>query len=444
MAGDGTLQQLAGALTEALQPLQTRLAAGDARGLLAEMGLSLPPSLDGLAPFTSAASAAITAVEGLAAPLAALATAVENDDVGAIVSATITLLQAVSSVVTALDNLASALNSLAGSLAGVNPADVTAFAATFSEKLLEHVIIDYLAGYRPVLLRVLALLGIANLDFVPPDPTDPAKVSYQRHDLILASAGSLISDPATYLASLYGWNSQHLDAADLLSRIRNLLTEFGVPAAYDPATTTLTVLPFVFAPTTGATPPGLAAILGIGLSNGAALTLPSLLPGGWSLQLVAASALDAGVELDILPPGQLELHASASVDGSLQIAIVRAGQGGQRLTIIGIPGVATLDATSIGTSVGSQFTGTPARAWPAARSWPACPSPAASSRSASPTRTGSSRACCPAWTSSSTSTCSSAGPATAVSTSAGMRASAPRSGCTPRSARSPSTASTWN
>jgi len=355
MAGDGTLQQLAGALTEALQPLQTRLAAGDARGLLAEMGLSLPPSLDGLAPFTSAASAAITAVEGLAAPLAALATAVENDDVGAIVSATITLLQAVSSVVTALDNLASALNSLAGSLAGVNPADVTAFAATFSEKLLEHVIIDYLAGYRPVLLRVLALLGIANLDFVPPDPTDPAKVSYQRHDLILASAGSLISDPATYLSSLYGWNSQHLDAADLLSRIRNLLTEFGVPAAYDPATTTLTVLPFVFAPTTGATPPGLAAILGIGLSNGAALTLPSLLPDGWSLQLVAAGALDAGVELDILPPGQLELHASASVDGSLQIAIVRAGQGGQRLTIIGIPGVATLDATSIGTSVGSQF-----------------------------------------------------------------------------------------
>ena len=355
MTDDGTLQQLASALTQALQPLQTRLAAGDARGLLAEMGLSLPPSLDGLTPFTTAASAAITAVEGLAAPLAALATAVENDDVGAIVSATVTLLQAVSSVITALDNLASALNSLAGSLAGVNPADVTAFAATLGEKLLEHVIIDYLAGYRPVLLRVLALLGIANLDFVPPDPADPAKVSYQRHDLILANAGSLVSDPATYLANLYGWNSQNLDAADLLSRIRNLLTEFGVPAAYDPATTTLTVLPFVFAPTTGATPPGLAAILGIGLSDGATLTLPSLLPGGWSLQLVAAGALDAGVELDILPPGQLELHASASVDGSLQIALVRAGQGGQRLTIIGIPGVATLDATSIGTSVGSQF-----------------------------------------------------------------------------------------
>ena len=102
MAGDGTLQQLAGALTQALQPLQSRLAAGDARGLLAEMGLNLPPSLDGLPAFSSAASAAVTAVENLAAPLAALATAVEGGDPSGIVTATLALLQAVSAVITAL------------------------------------------------------------------------------------------------------------------------------------------------------------------------------------------------------------------------------------------------------------------------------------------------------------------------------------------------------
>jgi hypothetical protein len=355
MADDGTLQQLAGALTSALQPLQTRLAAGDARGLLAEMGLSLPPSLDGLPAFSSAASAAITAVEGLAAPLAALASAVEAGDAGAIVSATATLLQAVGAVISALENLASALNSLASSLAGVSPGDVSAFAGTFSEKLLEHVIIDYLAGYRPVLLRVLALLGIANTDFVPPDSGDPAKVAYQRHDLILANVGSLLSDPAGYLLGLYGWNTATLNAAGLLARVGNLLTEFGVPASFDPATTTLTVLPFVFAPTSGTSPQGLSAILGIGISDGATLTLPSLLPAGWSLQLVANGALDAGVELDVLPPGQLELHAAASVDGSLQIAAVRTAGSGQRLTIIGIPGIATLDAASIGTSIGAEF-----------------------------------------------------------------------------------------
>jgi hypothetical protein len=355
MADDGTLQQLAGALTQALQPLQTRLAAGDARGLLAEMGLSLPPSLDGLPDFSTAAAAAVTAAENLAAPLAALATAVEGGDPSGIVTATLALLQAVAAVITTLENLASALNSLASSLAGVDPADVTAFAATFAEKLLEHVIIDYLAGYRPLLLRIAALLGIVNTDDAPPDPADPAKVAYQRRDLILASIGGLLSDPAGYLETLYGWNSPSLDAASLLPRIRDLLTEFGVLATYNAATTTLTVPPVAFARTTEATPPGLAAILGTAIADGAAVTLPSLLPGDWTAQLVAAGALSAGVELDLLPPGQLAVHAAASVDGSLQIAVVRSGQGGERVTILAIPGVATLDAASVGTSTGAQF-----------------------------------------------------------------------------------------
>ena len=355
MAGDGTLQQLAGALTQALQPLQSRLAAGDARGLLAEMGLNLPPSLDGLPAFSSAASAAVTAVENLAAPLAALATAVEGGDPSGIVTATLALLQAVSAVITALKNLASALNSLAGSLAGVDPADVTGFAATFAEKLLEHVIVDYLAGYRPLLLRIAALLGIVDTDDAPPDPADPAKVAYQRRDLILANIGGLLSDPAGYLETLYGWNSPAVNAAVLLPRVRDLLTEFGVLATYDAATTTLTLLTVKVSPTTTASPPGLALVLGDAVADGATVTLPSLLPGGWTAQLVAAGALDAGVELDLLPPGQLAVHAAASVDGSLQIAVVRSGQGGQRLTILGIPGVATIDAASIGTSTGAQF-----------------------------------------------------------------------------------------
>jgi Family of unknown function (DUF6603) len=355
MADDGTLQQLAGALTASLQPLQTRLAAGDARGLLAEMGLALPPELDGLPAFSTAASAAITAVEGLAAPLAALTTAVEADDIGGIISATTSLLQAVAATISALDNLASALNSLASSLSGVDPGDVTAFAGTFAEKLVEHVIVDYLAGFRPVLLRVMALLGIINVDLVPPDASDKAKVAYQRHDVNLPAVGSLLSDPASYLLGLYGWNTPGFNAAGLLSRIGNLLTEFGAAASFDGASTTLTVLPFVFAPTTGANPPGLSATLGVGISDGATLDLPSLLPAGWSLQLTAKGELDAGVELRILPPGQLELHASASVDGSIQVVAARTPDPGGRLTIIGIPGVATLDAASMATSIGAQF-----------------------------------------------------------------------------------------
>jgi hypothetical protein len=353
MGTDGTLQQLASAVTAALEPLQTRLAAGDARELLAEMGLSLPASFDGLQPFSSAASAAITAIEGLPGPVAALATVVEGDDVSAILSATESLLKAVGQAISALDTLANALGSL--SVSGVNAGDVAGFAGTFAEKLLEHVIVDYLGGYHPVLLRVLTLLGIANMDLVPPDPSDPAKPAFQRHDLNLDAIGGLLSNPAGTLSTLYGWNTPALDAATLLGRVRDLLAEFGAAASFDPATTSLNVFPFAVSPTSGVSPQGLSAILTSALSDGAVLPLPSLLPAGWILQLVVNGTLDAGVELRILPPGQLQVHAAASVDGQAQVQVSRTPAPGQRLTIIGIPGIATLDAASIATSIGAQF-----------------------------------------------------------------------------------------
>ena len=355
MSEDGTLQQLAGAVTAALQPLQTRLAAGDARGLLAEMGLSLPATLDGLPAFTSATANAITAVEALAAPAAALATAIENDDVGAILSATTELLTAIEATISALDAVATALASVAGSVGVANPGDVTAFAATFGEKLLEHVVIDYLAGFRPLLMRVLALLGIIDVDLVAPDPSDPVKVAHQRHDLTLANVGQIIHDPGAYLTTLYGWGSPALESAALLGRLRDLLAEFGAKASIDPGTGALHISPLTIAPTTGVNPPGLSATLTESLADGLTVPLPSILPAGWTLQLVVGGALAAGVELRILPPGQLEVHATASVDGKLEISATRTPPAGQRFTIVGLPGIATLDAASIALTSGAQF-----------------------------------------------------------------------------------------
>jgi hypothetical protein len=355
MADDGTLQQLAATVAKALAPLRTRLAAGDVRTLLAEMGLTLPPSLDGLPAFAAATTAAITAVQGLTGPAVALAAAVEADDIGAILSATTSLLSAVTHAISALDNVATALGSVAASLSPVNPGDVTSFAGTFAEKLLEHIVIDYLAGYRPVLLRVLALAGIANVDLVAPDAGDPAKAAYQRHDLVLGHLGSLLGDPAGYLLGSYGWNTPAIDATALLRRMSDLLNDFGAAASFDPATTTLYILPFAISPTSGVSPQGLSAILGLAISDGLSLPLPALLPAGWDLELVAKGALDAGLELRILPPGQLELHAAASVDGSLQVSVTRTPDPGGRLMIAGIPGIATLDAASIGAAIGGRF-----------------------------------------------------------------------------------------
>lgn len=355
MSEQGTLQQLAGAVAAALQPLQTRLAAGDARGLLAEMGLSLPPSLDGLPAFTSATATAITKVEALVAPAEALAAAAEEEDIPAIITATADLLTALEQAITALDGVATALSSVAGSLGVANPTDVTDFAATLGEKLLEHVVVDYLEGYRPLLLRALTLLGLVNTDLVAPDPADPLKVAHRRHDLQLGNLGQLLQDPGAYLTTLYGWGSPALDARALLDRLRGLLAELGAPASIDAATGALLVPPLAVAPTPGAVPPGLSAILATALDDGATFPLPSLLPAGWTVQVTVGGALAAGVELRLVPPGQLEVHAAASVDGHVEATAARVPPAGERLTLLGLPGIATLDAASIALTAGATF-----------------------------------------------------------------------------------------
>src|ERR1019366_2746736 len=226
--------------------------------------------------------------------------------------------------IAALDAVATALSSVDGSVGVANPSDITTFAASFGEKLLEHVVIDYLAGYRPVLLRVLALLGIVDLELVPPDGGDPTKVAHQRHDLTLGNLGQIFSEP-------------------------------GAKASIDPSTGALDLALLRIAPTSAISPPGLSAILAESLSDGLTLPLPSVLPEGWTAQLVVGGTLAAGVELRILPPGQLEVHAKANVDGQLQFAATRTPPAGQRVTILGLPGIATLDAASIGLTSGASF-----------------------------------------------------------------------------------------
>jgi hypothetical protein len=352
---DGILQQLGAALVKALQSVQADLDSP--RALLAGMGLALPAADQAaLTSLTTAASNTVHAIEGLAQPLEALDTAVEGGDIAGILSATVDLVKAVGTAIDSVHALGAALTSLSGSLPGVTPGDVAAFAADFAEKLLERAVVDYLAGYRPVLLRVLALLGVVNVDVSPADPTDPAKPAYRHADLELSNLGGLLSGGATYLETLYGWGGAHFDAATLLSRISNLTIQFGAATPFDPVTGTLTLLPFTVGATTGANPPGLAATLQAALPAGTAVPLPSLLPDGWSVHLQTQGSLPAGVTVELLPPGKLAVKAPAQVDGEIQLAVSRdPDQGSSSLSLLSLPGIASIDAASLSMLIGAQF-----------------------------------------------------------------------------------------
>src|ERR1700674_2975835 len=105
----GTLEQLAQQLGLALQPLEDELAPANVIPLLADLGLQFPPAL--LTPaFQNSLNTASGAAGALPGILTQLATAIDNDDEGTIVSAGVQLIQQVGTLITALEQIGSTLN----------------------------------------------------------------------------------------------------------------------------------------------------------------------------------------------------------------------------------------------------------------------------------------------------------------------------------------------
>jgi hypothetical protein len=97
----GTLERLALLLADALSPLQQDLAAGNVGSLIRQLGLELPDDFTDPAALTSVAQALATSAGALPARATALVTAIENENVGQILSEGLATLQAVDAVVTA-------------------------------------------------------------------------------------------------------------------------------------------------------------------------------------------------------------------------------------------------------------------------------------------------------------------------------------------------------
>src|SRR5271170_3717460 len=132
----GTLEQLALVFGKMLQPLATRLDSGDVLGLLSDLGMSLPPTLNNDPGFSAAATTCGTAAGSLPGIITALATAIENDDGAGAVAAAVQLVEAGAKVVSSFSTIATALQTV--SLPGVSQAALDAFCARLPGGLLDY------------------------------------------------------------------------------------------------------------------------------------------------------------------------------------------------------------------------------------------------------------------------------------------------------------------
>jgi hypothetical protein len=356
----GTLEIIALELGKALRPLADQLSADEIVDLFAELGLQFPPALQSEAAFVNSVSTAGTAVASLVPLIEQLVTAFENGDDATVISTAAKIVDALHSLLPAIDTIATQLQGIAGSLPGVNAADVTAFAGQLAERLVEYVIVTYLEGYHPLLLRFLTLAGLAELNDIPGVAGDTTKPPYTQRRLRFDLMGTFLGGPDAYFRSVYGWGDPSFDGRFLLEQIHQLLSTLSVPADYDASATppALSLSLLKISPNTTIAPPGMQALLQFDLPNNLSFSVP-LLGGRWAIELALGLDLAAGCGIIIQPPANVTVVPPAgSLQGKLEGGIACApSPPATSIMLVGGAG-SSLTAASISLHLVSQFAAT--------------------------------------------------------------------------------------
>ncbi len=321
----GTLDLIALELAKALDPVAERLTPGQIVDLFAELGLQFPPALQAEGAFLGALATAAADIAALAPLIPQLITAIDGGDDATMLKITGQIIDVVRSLLPALDTITTELQNLAGALPGMNPADVTAFAGQLAESLVGYVVVNYLEGYHPILLQILAFAGIVELTDNPGAPADPTKPPFTERRLRFDHIGALLSGPENYLRSVYGWGDPTFDGALLLERIHGLLSSLSVPASYDLGASppALRLLLLTITPKTDISPPGMKASLDIDLPADFTFSIP-IMDGRWALELDIGGQFAADVGIVVQPPAQVSIvPPSGSVQGKVAGGLAR-------------------------------------------------------------------------------------------------------------------------
>jgi hypothetical protein len=351
--GAGTLETLARQLGLALQPLEARLDSGNVIALFAELGLSFPSDL--LQPgFVGALQATSKAAAQLPPLITQLSTAVSDDDDETIVSTGIALISQISAVISAFEDIAQQLRGLAGSLPGLVPAEVNAFADGLPSALLNYALVSLVEQQAPAVLGLANLLGI--VDYIPHpgvagDPLHPPFVTRQlRPDRL----GNVLGSPTQLFETLYGWGDPGFDGSALIPRLSASLDLLGLPSRVTGPGSLDTSLLSVQT-NASSSPPGLQAMLHYAIPGGFDLALP--LNQTWSAHVQLQGAFTAGLLATITPPSDLTLHPIGTLDGLAQLDLAAHGaDAAHPLVLVGQTGASALQADSIAFGSGVTFT----------------------------------------------------------------------------------------
>ena len=358
MAEPGTLEKIALLVGDAFAPLTEELTPERALGLLAQLGLNLPPSAV-TGQLSSAFGAGAAAAGALPDLIEGLVTSIEADAGGLEIGAkSAPLVATVIRVIDSFSTIAHELGAL--SVPGLDPGVLTAFAAALPGRLLEYLVVANLERTSPTLLAGLSLVGIVEKTRENAGSFHPLHPEVERKRLRLDRIGTLLSSPDTVLGDVYGWGRPGFTADGLLDRLYDLLTGLHLPIARGtvddvPPRPKLDFFLARIAGTPAAvTPPGLEAILQLPLTDGFELALP--IADGVEFTLRAHAGLGFSAGLRFQPPADVTVVAAGTVQGSLSSGVAITPQPGRdAVQLFGVAGATGLSARRVEIGLTTSF-----------------------------------------------------------------------------------------
>jgi hypothetical protein len=348
----GTIEILARELALALAPLAPRATPDAALTLFADLGLEFPPQLTTNPDVVSALSATASMSAALSLAIDQLTTAIEAGDRARIIAQGIAVLDALQATINSFTGLASAILALSGSLPGMAPNDVIAFANALPDHLLEDLLVTYLEIRSPGIESVLAFSGVIEHRHDPGvdgDPTHPPFIVKRLH---LDRLSKLIALPGELAQTLYGWGSPSFDGNVLLQALSELLAQFAVPfqltLAAGGVPPSLQSTLFDAVPFTSGAPRGLALTSHIMVNDGFDLRLPLGMPGS-SIHISVQGQFPTELQATLTPPSSVALHPPNGIlNGVITAAFeAKSPDPTQGLVLVGQTGGSRLQATSV-------------------------------------------------------------------------------------------------
>ena len=336
----GTLATIADAAAALLQPLDDRVQGGDLRTLLAELGLSLPASVDGNAALVGASQSLLQRLKDLPAIVTALATAVEAEDIPQVIAKALQLATTVGNTIKDADALASAIRTLPGT--GLPAGELNNFANELATRLVDYLVVRNLEGIGGV-AEILDVLGVIERVDVP--AADAAHPAYTRRALHIDQLSSFLGDPLNHLKAKFQWGDPGFTGVALLQKVAAVLSRAGIPAILDTSgpAPVLDVVFLEIIPKLDETPRGLILRVAHPVTSDTATPFTQ---DDWTLTVGLNAAFDLGLEVVIRPDDGVSIKPAVNtpVQGDLALTWSAGSPSSTPYLLLGEPSGSRIEA----------------------------------------------------------------------------------------------------